>query len=186
MEIWYILQLLWKDGLSSCTGIWSCLHHKERWHFFFPKIYFFADGKGKMIFLKKYMEMLCFLYIGKGGIFFPTNIKMHFCQKRKDDLFPINILKNYISSITEKDDIHPRKDNIIILHWKFLKEFQCSLYFYGDLFKCFHIFFSNGNKTRKLNLYSQNLTLSVGCMVGDILKWRIFNNLYHPALRSCV
>ena len=45
---------------------------------------------------------------------FPTNIKLPFCQKSKDDLFP-NTSKDDISGITEKDDIPPRKDDIGIL-----------------------------------------------------------------------
>ena len=51
----------------------------------------------------------------KAVFLFPTNIKLHFCQKSKDDLFPKNTLKDYISEITEKNDIHPRKDDIGIL-----------------------------------------------------------------------
>ena len=47
--------------------------------------------------------------------FFPTNMKLPFCQKSKDDLFPKNTPKDDISSITEKDDIHSRKDDIGIL-----------------------------------------------------------------------
>ena len=46
---------------------------------------------------------------------FPTNMKLPFCQKSKDDLFPKNTPKDDISRITEKDDIHPRKDDIGIL-----------------------------------------------------------------------
>ena len=46
---------------------------------------------------------------------FPTNMKLPFCQKSKDDLFPKNAPKDDISNITEKDDIHPRKDDISIL-----------------------------------------------------------------------
>ena len=46
---------------------------------------------------------------------FPTNMKLPFCQKSKDDLFPKNTPKDDISGITEKDDIHPRKDDIGIL-----------------------------------------------------------------------
>ena len=45
----------------------------------------------------------------------PANIKLPFCQKSKDDLFPKNTTEDDISSITEKDDIHPRKDDIVIL-----------------------------------------------------------------------
>ena len=46
---------------------------------------------------------------------FPTNMKLSFCQKSKDDLFPQNTPKDDTSGITEKDDIHPRKDDIGIL-----------------------------------------------------------------------
>ena len=46
---------------------------------------------------------------------FPANMKLPFCQKSKDDLFPKNTPKDHISSITGNDDIHPRKDNIGIL-----------------------------------------------------------------------
>ena len=42
----------------------------------------------------------------------PTNMKLPFCQKSKDDLFPKNTRKDDISGITEKDDIHPRKEDI--------------------------------------------------------------------------
>ena len=46
---------------------------------------------------------------------FPANMKLPFCQKSKDDLFPKNTPKDDISGITEKDDIHPRKDDFDIL-----------------------------------------------------------------------
>ena len=36
---------------------------------------------------------------------FPTNMKLPFSQKSKNDLFPKNTSKNDISDITEKDDI---------------------------------------------------------------------------------
>ena len=47
---------------------------------------------------------------------FPTNMKLSSCQKSKDDLFPKNTHKDDSSDITEKDDTHPRKDHIGILH----------------------------------------------------------------------
>ena len=50
----------------------------------------------------------------KDGILFSTNMKLPFCHKSKDDLFPKKTPKDHISSITEKD-IHPRKDDIGIL-----------------------------------------------------------------------
>ena len=40
------------------------------------------------------------------GFLFHTNMIVPFCQKSKDDLLPKNTLKNDISSIIEKDDIH--------------------------------------------------------------------------------
>ena len=39
---------------KNCAGIWSFLYYRERWYFFFPKIWSYTlDGKWKMIFLKK-------------------------------------------------------------------------------------------------------------------------------------
>ena len=46
---------------------------------------------------------------------FPTNMKLLFFQKCKDDLFPKNARKDDICSITEKDYNYPRKDDIGIL-----------------------------------------------------------------------
>ena len=46
---------------------------------------------------------------------FLTNTKLPFPQKSKDDLFTKNAPKDDICGITEKGDIHPRKDNIGIL-----------------------------------------------------------------------
>ena len=41
----------------------------------------------------------------------PINMILPFCQKSKDNLLPKNILKDGISGIIEKDDVHPRKYN---------------------------------------------------------------------------
>ena len=46
---------------------------------------------------------------------FPTNMILRFCQKSKEDPLPKNTLKNDISGIIEKDDIHPRKYGIFFL-----------------------------------------------------------------------
>ena len=74
--------------------------------FIFPEnMILFSRRKMKMIFLNKI----------KVVFLFPTNMKLPFCQKSKDDLFPKNTPKDDISSITEKDDIHSRKDDIGIL-----------------------------------------------------------------------
>ena len=43
---------------KNCTGRWPLLYYQERWYFLFPKISSYSiDGKWKMIFLKKYMEI---------------------------------------------------------------------------------------------------------------------------------
>ena len=67
IEKWYFLEMPWKDGLSKKNGawIWSFLYYLERLGFFFQKIYFSLDGKWKMIFFKKYMEVWYFLCICK-------------------------------------------------------------------------------------------------------------------------
>ena len=81
-----------------------------------------------------------FSVFGKRNILFPTNMKLLFCQKRKEDLFPKNTPKDDISGITEKDDIHPRKADIGIL-CTFMETFL-RVFIY-----CFPI-----KKARKLNL----------------------------------
>ena len=113
--------------------------------FLFPEniIFFFTEGKWKMIFLKKYMEIWCLCMLVKVVFLFPTNMTLPFCQKSKDDLFSKNTRKDDISGITEKDHIHPRKEDIGILDWHSRKSSNDSLHFYGDLFKCFHILLSN-------------------------------------------
>ena len=122
---------------KNCTGIWSFLYHEERWHFFFPKIEYFFTGE------KNTWRYDVFCMLVKVAFLFSTNIKLPFCQKSKDDLFPKNTPKDDIFGITEKDDIHPRKDDIGILDWHSRKSSNDSLYFYEDLFKCFYILFSN-------------------------------------------
>ena len=47
---------------------------------------------------------------------FRTNMKLSFCQKSKDDLFPESTPNDGISTITEIEDIHPRKDDFGILY----------------------------------------------------------------------
>ena len=69
----FFFQTSWKDGLSkkNCAGIWSFLYYRERWYFFFLKIWSYPlDGKWKMIFLKKYTERWSFLQMfRKDGLF---------------------------------------------------------------------------------------------------------------------
>ena len=71
MEIWYILQMFRKDGLSKKIALeydLSYIMRKDGISFSRKYDIFFTDGKWKIIFLKKCMEIWCFLYVGKGGI----------------------------------------------------------------------------------------------------------------------
>ena len=52
------------------------------------------------------------VYLLKMAFLFPTNMIWPSCQKSKDDLLPKNTLKDDISGIIEKDDIHPGKYGI--------------------------------------------------------------------------
>ena len=74
------------------SWIWSFFHHQERWHFFFPKIwYFFYGRKMKDDLSEKIHENMTFpVCLVKMVFLFPTNMKVPFCQKSKDDLFPKN------------------------------------------------------------------------------------------------
>ena len=65
MEIWYFLQMFWKDGLFKKICLEydiSCIIWKDG---LVPRKndIFSLDGKWKMILLKKYMAILYFLYI---------------------------------------------------------------------------------------------------------------------------
>ena len=129
--------MFWKDGLSkkSRTEIWSFLYYLESWYFFTRKYDIFSwDGKWKLIFLKKYMEIWYFLYICINV----TNMILPFCQK------------NQRRSCPEK--IHLKV--IDILDWHSRNSSNDSLYFYGDVHRHFHILLSiekNKNNNRKLN-----------------------------------
>ena len=61
-------------------------------------------------------NMMFSVYSVKMVFLFPTNMKLSSCQKSKDDLLPKDTHKDDSSDITEKDDTHPRKDHIGILH----------------------------------------------------------------------
>ena len=100
---------------KNCTGIWSFLCHQERWHFFFPKIWYFFYGRKMKDDLSQKMHgnIMFSVCLEKTVFLFSINVKLPFCQKSKDDLFPKNTPKDYISGITEKDDIHPTTINKI-------------------------------------------------------------------------
>ena len=119
----------------------SFLYYEERWHFFFPKIrYIFCRRKMKDEYhLKNTWKYDVFCMLVKMVFPFPANMKLSFCEKSKDDIFPKNTPEDGIFGITEKDDIHPRKDDIGIL---------CN--FRETFFKCFHILLSNNKKPGNL------------------------------------
>ena len=56
--------------------------------------------------------MIFSVYLIKVVFLFPTNMILHFCVKRKDDLLTKNALKDDISGICGKDDIHHKKYGI--------------------------------------------------------------------------
>ena len=68
------------------TGIWSFLYYLEKWYFFLTRKYdiFSSDEKWKIIFLKKYMEIWCFLYICINV----RNMILPFCQKNQRQSSP--------------------------------------------------------------------------------------------------
>ena len=73
LEILYFLQMFWNDALSKKIAVeydLSCIIREDG--FFFSRKYdfFSMDEKWKMIFLKKYMEIWCFLYIRWRWYFF--------------------------------------------------------------------------------------------------------------------
>ena len=78
--------------------MWSFLYYRERWYFFFPKIWSYTlDGKWKMIFLKKYTEIWYFLQTfwkdglskkGRAGTWsFLYYLERWYFFPRKHDLF---------------------------------------------------------------------------------------------------
>ena len=86
MEIWYILQMFRKDDLSKEIALeydLSYIMRKDGISFSRKYDIFFTDGKWKMIFLKKYMEIWCFLYVGKGGISFSYKYEIILLLKKQ-------------------------------------------------------------------------------------------------------
>ena len=106
MEIWYFLQMPQKVGLSkkNQAGTWPFLYYLEIWYFI-PRKHdaFFLDGKWKMIFLQKYMEILYFLYVCT----IVTNMKLPFCEKNLRWSSPKKIHLKVI-------DIHCTKNEVSI------------------------------------------------------------------------
>ena len=111
---------------KNCAGIWSFLYYRERWYFFFPKIWSYTlDGKWKMIFLKKYTEIWYFLqafwkdglfkkgragtlsflyYLERWCFFFPENIIFFPWAGSERRSFSGNIWKHDVSPSEEKQE----------------------------------------------------------------------------------
>ena len=170
---WKMIFLKKKQGnminFSNVLKRWS-FQNKLHWNmiflvswgkmaFLFPKtmIFLLRAEYERWSFSKNTWKYDVFCMLVKVLFLFPTNMKLPFCPKSKDNLFPKNTRTGDISGITEKDDIHPRKDDVDILDWHSRKSSNDSLYFYGDLFKCFHILLSNkktpGNLTYNAEIW---------------------------------
>ena len=87
---------------KNCAGIWSFLYYRERWYFFFPKIWSYPlCGKWKMIFFKKIH-----------GNIFPSNVPNRWSfqeELRWDTIFLV---------ISEKMAFFSRKRDIFSLGGK--------------------------------------------------------------------
>ena len=81
---------------KNCAGIWSFLYYRERWYFFFPKIWSYTlDGKWKMIFLKKI----------HGNMTFSSNfLKRWFFQERPRQDMIFLVLSGKIVFFSRKHD----------------------------------------------------------------------------------
>ena len=112
---------------------------------FFPEnmILFFRRKMKDVLSPKILGNMIFSIYLVKMVLLFPANMilkkaKMIFSRK--------SVLKDDISGIIEKDDIHPRKMVFLLIEkLKIIQKFTL----YGDLYTRFHILHSN-EKNRKL------------------------------------
>ena len=106
MEIWYILQMFWKDGLSKRIALeydLSYIMRKDGISFSRKYDIFFMDKKWKMIFLKKYMETWHFLYVGKDGISFSCKYETTLLSKKAKMTFSRKIhVKMTIPALLKK------------------------------------------------------------------------------------
>ena len=106
MEIWYILQMFWKDGLSKRIALeydLSYIMRKDGMSFSRKYDIFFTDEKWKMIFLKKYMQTWHFLYVGKDGISFSCKYETTLLSKKAKMTFSRKIhVKMTIPALLKK------------------------------------------------------------------------------------
>ena len=104
MEIWYILQMFWKNVLSKKIILkydLSCNIRKGGISFSWKDDIFSRRKVKDDLSPKKIQVNMFSVYSVEMVFLFPTNMKLPFCQKRKDYLLPKNTYKNGISSITK-------------------------------------------------------------------------------------
>ena len=130
----FFLQMFCKDcffKISHWKYDLSCIIRE--YGIFFPKIWSYSlDGKWKMIFLKKYLEIWYFLYIWYRRYFFFLQIWYYLSVKKAKMIFSRkSALKDDISGKIEKDDVHPRKLVFLLIEklkmiqkFTFIKKFQ--------------------------------------------------------------
>ena len=93
IEIWYILQMFWKDDLSTKIAAeydLSSIIRNDSISFSQKYDIFLRTENERWSFAKNTSEYDVFSIFGKDGISFPANRKLLFCQKSKDDLFAKN------------------------------------------------------------------------------------------------
>ena len=93
MEIWYIHQIFRKDGFSIKIALEFDLSYIMRKDgISFSRRYdFFFRTKNERWFLKRYMEIWCFLYVGRGGISFSYEYEITLLPKKQRWSFPEKI-----------------------------------------------------------------------------------------------
>ena len=93
IERWCILQMFRRDGLSKKIVLeydLSYIMRKDGISFSRKYDIFFTDWKWKRYFSKNTWKYDVFCMLAKIAFLFPTNMKLPFCQKSKDDLFRQN------------------------------------------------------------------------------------------------
>ena len=123
-EIWYFLQMPWKDGLfkKDRAGTWSFLYYLETWYFFPKTWYFFPDGKRERDDLPQ--------EIHGHMVFSIWYVPSPPAKKNQRWSYPAKIHLKLIDTL----DRHPRKSS------------SNSLHFHGDRYRRFHILLCSEKK----------------------------------------
>ena len=136
-----------------------------------------------MIFIKNTWKYDFFCIFGKNGISLSYKYDINLLSKRKDDFLPKKFTSKwhfwyhwkrwYSSYIVGISSDRKIKDDKKIFVYRKVPMILCT---FMETFICVFIFcFLMKKKT--LNIWDWNLTSSLSYMIGDILQWRIFNNL---------